>query len=177
MVGTFLCLTDLGTQQVYASALPWANGMLDMSHGRYPLPAPAVVRLLQGYPCVSSAAEIELVTPTGAALLTHLVKKPAAPNAFIPLAVGYGAGSRERADNVPNLLRMIRAQADERAGQRETIAVLETEVDDLNPRYLPTFRLCLDHPDVLDFFTHPGLYEKEPARHADYRSDCPYCSR
>ncbi|HPF20477.1 MAG TPA: nickel pincer cofactor biosynthesis protein LarC [Syntrophomonas sp.] len=161
VVGTFLCLADLGAEQVYASALPWANGVLDMSHGRYPLPAPAVVRLLQGYPCVSSAAGIELVTPTGAALLTHLVKNQAAPNAFVPLAVGYGAGSREREDKVPNLLRMIRAQADERLGQRETIAVLETEVDDLNPEiFTHLYRLCLDHPGVMDFFTTPVYMKK-----------------
>jgi len=161
VVGTFLCLNDLGIEQVFASALPWAQGMLDMSHGRYPLPAPAVARLLQGYPCVFADAKMELVTPTGAALLTHLVKSHAAPASFTPLAIGYGAGTNLRDDKVPNLLRIIRAHADIGAGQRETIAVLETEVDDLNPEiFTHLYSLCLDHPDVLDIFTTPVFMKK-----------------
>lgn len=161
VVGTFLCLENLGAEQVYASALPWAQGMLDMSHGRYPLPAPAVVRLLQGYPCVASDAKMELVTPTGAALLTYLVKSDGAPAAFTPQTVGYGAGTKVRDDNVPNLLRMIRAQADDMPFQQETIVVLETEVDDLNPEiFTYLYNLCLDHPGVLDFFTTPVYMKK-----------------
>ncbi len=161
VVGTFLCLDSLGIEQVYASALPWTEGLLAMSHGRYPLPAPAVVQLLQGYPCVSSDVRMELVTPTGAALLTHLVKHYDAPASFTPLSVGYGAGSKVRDDKVPNLLRMIRAETGGKSTQRETIAVLETEVDDLNPEiFTHLYSLCLDHPGVLDFFTTPVHMKK-----------------
>ena len=161
VIGTFLCLDNLGIEQVYASALPWAEGLLNMSHGRYPLPAPAVVRLLQGYPCVSSEANMELVTPTGAALLTHLVKSHAAPASFTPLTVGYGAGTKVRDDKVPNLLRMISAETGVISSQRETIAILETEVDDLNPEiFTYLYSLCLDHPGVLDFFTTPVYMKK-----------------
>ena len=161
VVGAFLCLDNLGIEQVYASALPWAEGMLDMSHGHYPLPAPAVVRLLQGYPCVSSDAKMELVTPTGAALLTYLVKSHDAPTSFTPLAVGYGAGTKVRDDKVPNLLRMISAETGDISAQRETIAVLETEVDDLNPEiFTHLYSLFLDHPSVLDFFTTPVYMKK-----------------
>ena len=161
VVGAFICLDNLGVEQVFASALPWPQGMLEMSHGRYPLPAPAVVELLQGYPCVFSDAKIELVTPTGAALLTHLVKNQAAPPAFTPLAVGYGAGTNLREDKVPNLLRMIHAQTDDNAVQRETIAILETEVDDLNPEiFTHLYNLCLEHPCVLDIYTTPVFMKK-----------------
>jgi uncharacterized protein (TIGR00299 family) protein len=161
VVGAFLCLDNLGIEQVYASALPWAAGLLDMSHGRYPLPAPAVVQLLQGYPCVSSDAKMELVTPTGAALLTHLVKCHEAPASFTPLSVGYGAGSKVRDDKVPNLLRMISAETGGTSTQQETISVLETEVDDLNPEiFTHLYSLCLDHPGVLDFFTTPVYMKK-----------------
>ncbi|HWQ75939.1 MAG TPA: nickel pincer cofactor biosynthesis protein LarC [Syntrophomonas sp.] len=160
VVGAFLCLESLGTEQVFASPLPWAGGLLDMRHGRYPLPAPAAARLLQGYPCAFSNAKVELVTPTGAALLTHLVKDHSTPAIFTPLSIGYGAGSHIRDDNVPNLLRMIRAEA-VNMSPGETIAVLETEVDDLNPEiFTHLYRLCLEHPGTLDIFTTPVYMKK-----------------
>lgn len=161
VVGTFLCLQDLGIETVYASPLPWANGLLTMSHGRYPLPAPATANLLKGYPCVFTDAKIELVTPTGAALLTQIVNQHPVPPAFTPLTIGYGAGTNIRADGVPNLLRMIHAQASDFSGQRETIAILETELDDLNPEvFTHLYTLFLDHPGVLDFFTTPVFMKK-----------------
>lgn len=161
VVGTFLCLQDLGIERVYASPLPWAEGMLDMSHGRYPLPAPATANLLKGYPCVHSDAGIELVTPTGAALLTSLVKQHDKPASFTPLSIGYGAGTNTREDKVPNLLRIIRAGESDVPGQREKIAILETELDDLNPEvFSHLYSLFLDQPGVLDFYTTPVFMKK-----------------
>ncbi len=156
VVGTFWCLDSLGIKQVYCSALPWSSGMVDISHGRYPLPAPATARLLSGYPCVFTDADMELVTPTGAALITSFASPLLDPPPFIPTRIAYGAGDYIRKDNVPNLLRLVRGNFVTSSAADETVAILETEVDDLNPEiFTHLYSLFASHPDVLDFFTAP----------------------
>lgn len=163
IVGTFVCLNDLGIKKVFSSPLPWSDGLVDISHGRYPLPAPATARLLLGFPCVYSAAGMELVTPTGAALLTFLAGSSQINEmpVFTPLAIGYGAGSRIRNDRIPNLLRAVRALSTGSPLLKETVTVLESELDDLNPElFSHLFCIFLDHPAVLDFFT-TAVYMKK----------------
>ncbi len=161
IVGTFLCLQDMGIKKVYSSPLPWSQGFIDISHGRYPLPAPATARLLLGFPCVFNSAGMELVTPTGAALLTHIASCSNDITSFTPLSIGYGAGTMVRADGVPNLLRMVHAQAQDKANSKQTIAILEAELDDLNPElFSHLYDLFLNHAGVLDFFTTPVFMKK-----------------
>ncbi len=161
IVGTFLCLDYLGIDQIYASALPWSDGFVDISHGRYPLPAPATALLLSGFPCVFSNVGMELVTPTGAALITSIASPLLDPPPFIPNRVAYGAGDYVRKDNVPNLLRLIRGDFITPSEPGEAVAVLETEVDDLNPEiFSHLYHLFGSHPAVLDFFTAP-IYMKK----------------
>lgn len=161
IVGTFVCLNDLQIEKVYSSAVPWSGGMVTISHGRYPLPAPATANLLLGFPCVFSSAGMELVTPTGAALLTHIASNNNDLPAFTPIAIGYGAGTHTRDDDVPNLLRIIHAQNQTTPITSQTIAVLETELDDLNPElFSHLFTLFMNHPGVLDFFTTSVFMKK-----------------
>ncbi|PKM78750.1 MAG: TIGR00299 family protein [Firmicutes bacterium HGW-Firmicutes-15] len=161
IVGTFLCLNSLGIDDIYSSALPWSDGFVDISHGRYPLPAPATALLLSGFPCVFSNVGMELVTPTGAALITSIASPLLAPHPFIPHRVAYGAGTNERKDKVPNLLRLIRGEFITPSEPGEAVAVLETEVDDLNPEiFSHLYHVFGSHPDVLDFFTSP-IYMKK----------------
>ena len=154
IVGTFLCLESMGIEKVYASSLPWTQGLVDISHGRYPVPAPATALLLQGYPCYPASIQLELVTPTGAALLTSLVSTPGDMPPFTPIRVGYGAGVFVRDDGVPNLLRAVRAAISDKDYKHETVAILETEVDDLNPEIFSYLHhIFTKHPAVLDYFT------------------------
>jgi hypothetical protein len=161
IVGTFWCLDALGIKQIYTSALPWSGGFVDISHGRYPLPAPATALLLSGFPCVFTNIGMELVTPTGAALITTFSSPLVDLPPFIPNRVAYGAGHNLRKDNVPNLLRLVRGDFISASQSGELVAVLETEVDDLNPEiFSHLYRLFGSHPAVLDFFTSPVYMKK-----------------
>ncbi|MEN6463198.1 MAG: nickel pincer cofactor biosynthesis protein LarC [Syntrophomonas sp.] len=164
VVGAFVCLELLGITTVYSSPLPWSSGYVDISHGRYPVPAPATALLLQDIPCYGSDVAMELVTPTGAALLKTLCSHFGTLPPSIPRKVGYGVGSKVRNDNVPNLLRVITADpvlptADSSAGPM--VAVLEAEVDDLNPEvFSHLYNVLLEDKDILDFFTSPVIMKK-----------------
>lgn len=160
IVGTFVCLEDLGIEHVYCSPLPWSEGFIDISHGRYPLPAPATCLLLSDFPCVFCDAGIELVTPTGAALITSIAKPLIDKRPFIPHRIAYGAGTNIRPDKVPNLLRLIEAEFISGLGTK-SVTVLETEVDDLNPEvFTHLHRIFTSESGVLDFFTTPILMKK-----------------
>ena len=141
ITGTALALTQLGIERVFASPVPTGLGMVRTQHGSMPIPAPAVVELLRGAPLFSRGVPMELVTPTGAAILAATVEGFGDMPMLRPDAVGYGAGSA-RAD-FPNVLRVIVGEEDSsrRAapaaavdlGEATTEVVLETNVDDLAP--------------------------------------------
>jgi len=137
IVGTALALASLKVDRVFASAGPTGMGMVKTEHGLLPIPAPAVMELLRGAPMYSRNVSIELVTPTGAAILAALVEGfGELPNMRVE-RVGYGAGSAHL--DFPNVVRVVVGEA-----ERDTISpadetppgtelVLETNVDDLNP--------------------------------------------
>ena len=136
IVGTSLALASLKVDRVFASAVPTGMGMVKTEHGLLPIPAPAVMELLRGAPIYSRNVSVELVTPTGAAILAALVEG----FGEIPLMriehVGYGAGSARL--DFPNVVRVVVGEADPSANAAaETVQgselVLETNVDDLNP--------------------------------------------
>jgi uncharacterized protein (DUF111 family) len=137
---------------------------VDISHGRYPVPAPAAALLMQDIPCTGSNVAMELVTPTGAALLKTICSNFGPLPPCTPRKVGYGAGTNVRNDNVPNLLRAIKAdtcQSEANIPADPMVAVLEAEVDDLNPEvFSHLFNILLDDKDVLDFFTSPVSMKK-----------------
>jgi len=161
ILGTFLCLESLGVDEIYASPLPWSGGLINIGHGRYPLPAPATALLLANFPCVFTDAGIELVTPTGAALLTSIANPLINPPPFIPQNISYGAGTYIRKDNVPNLLRVVKADWTSSSEQEQTVGVLETEIDDLNPEIFTHLAQLFNlHDAVLDYFTTPVYMKK-----------------
>ncbi|QGU00623.1 hypothetical protein SYNTR_2029 [Candidatus Syntrophocurvum alkaliphilum] len=162
IVTSFLCLKYLDIDTVISSPIPWNNGYITISHGTYPLPAPATALLLSGIPCIGTNVNMELVTPTGAALISSIAKSFGVFPTSIPKAIGYGAGSNERGDSVPNLLRAVLLEpTDNLSLQNETVAVLETEVDDLNPEIFTHLydKLLMDE-QVLDLFTTPIIMKK-----------------
>ena len=104
-VGAVIGLEYLNIQQLFVSAFPISHGFVDCAHGKLPLPAPATVELLKGFSLIPRDVEGELVTPTGAAILSTLAQ-PGQPLPEIILEkVGYGAGEKDFP--FPNLLRMF----------------------------------------------------------------------
>jgi hypothetical protein len=118
----------------HCSPLNVGGGTVECSHGRFPVPAPATAELLRGAPTYSSGIEMELVTPTGAALVRTLDCQFGPAPAMRVDAIGYGAGTRDPA-GFANVLRLSIGETDEvAAAGTERVWVLEAAVDDLNPQ-------------------------------------------
>ncbi|MFH1523983.1 MAG: nickel pincer cofactor biosynthesis protein LarC [Chloroflexota bacterium] len=125
VVGTLLGLEALGVERVYGSPLPLGRGFVKGAHGQIPLPAPATLALLKGIPVHGSDIEMELVTPTGAVLLSTLCVGFGPIPPMTLTALGYGAGGRDLP--IPNVLRLL---IGEQGIGFESLALLETNVDD-----------------------------------------------
>ena len=131
IVGAALGMDWLGVEKTVASPIPLGKGFVSCDHGRLPVPAPATVGLLQGVPVYGTGISEELVTPTGAAIVTCLA------DAFGPVPsmrikdVGYGVGTRALKDR-PNLLRILVGEA-ETVLEHDHVTVVETNIDDMNP--------------------------------------------
>jgi uncharacterized protein (TIGR00299 family) protein len=158
VVGAVVALDALGIDRLHVSALPLGGGTVEMVHGRLPIPAPATVELLRGFPVYDSGVQAELVTPTGAAILTTL----ATPGPLPPMTVervGLGAGTRELA--APNLLRVLIGEpsADGRA-PTEPLAAVETTIDDMSPQlYEPLMERLLE-AGALDVYLTPVIMKR-----------------
>lgn len=160
IVGCFIALELLQVERVVSSPLPWGRGMLNMAHGTYPLPAPAVAELLCGVPCYGVEEYVELVTPTGASLLRTLVSHFGPLPAITPERIGYGAGKREL-PKMPNLLRVIIGSDDQSAGeQEEQVEVVETQVDDMSPEHFSLLAEKLASSEALDYYFTPVYMKK-----------------
>ena len=139
IVGSCLLLDMLGVERVVTGSIPCGYGTIQCQHGIMPVPAPATMELLQGFPVHSVDIRGELVTPTGAALLTTLSDPKLAGRmpAMRVLTSGFGAGKKQFKPDMPNLLRVILGATEEAAtgGDEtpQTVAVLETNLDDQNP--------------------------------------------
>ena len=125
VTGALVGLEALGVGDVYGSSLPLGRGFIKGAHGNIPLPAPATVALLKGVPIRGSDIEMELVTPTGALILSTVCKAfgPIPPMTLTGL--GYGAGGRDLP--IPNVLRLL---IGEQGNGVEGLMLLETNVDD-----------------------------------------------
>jgi hypothetical protein len=133
VVGVQLGIHLLGIEKIYASPLPMGRGFTRGAHGAIPLPAPATLGLLKGVPIYGSEINFELVTPTGAALLSTLAETFGPIPAMTLESIGYGAGSKDLP--VPNLFRiLIGTTVADSAYSTQTLVLLETNIDDLNPQ-------------------------------------------
>src|SRR5881397_3406802 len=133
VTGGVLGLHLLRVETVYVSPLPLGGGFADGPHGRMPIPGPGTAELLRGFPVVDTGVRVELVTPTGAAILTTLAKPALRPPAMTLAAVGYGAGTRDLPDT-PNVLRCFVGEAVDSGGATEAIVQGETTIDDMSPQ-------------------------------------------
>jgi pyridinium-3,5-bisthiocarboxylic acid mononucleotide nickel chelatase len=137
VVGTAAALEVLGVEEVTASAVATGTGTVRSAHGLLPNPAPATLRLLVGVPSYGRDVDVELTTPTGAALLAALCRS------FGPLpdmevtASGFGGGSREL-EELPNCTQVVigRRGAASHVGPGQPAVVLETNLDDVTGEQL-----------------------------------------
>ncbi|MFN2435691.1 MAG: nickel pincer cofactor biosynthesis protein LarC [Desulfotignum sp.] len=142
ILGTFLAVDHLGITRVTASNVPLGSGFVDCAHGRIPVPVPATLAILKNIPVTGSDATTEIVTPTGAAILAVLATRFGPMPSMQVEKIGYGAGKRDTGSRMPNLLRLVLGRAvsgpdtGRSAIRSESIAVLTTQVDDMNPEIL-----------------------------------------
>lgn len=133
MVGTALGIDFLGIDKIFASPLPLGSGTVTCSHGTLPVPAPATAALVDGVPVYGSQIPFELVTPTGAAIITTLAEKFGPIPDMIMEKTGYGAGKREIKEQ-PNLLRILTGSFADM--HKDIMVMVETCIDDMNPELL-----------------------------------------
>jgi len=173
VVGACVGFELLGVGRFVCSPLHVGSGTVEMAHGRFPVPPPAVAELLRGAPVYSTDVAGELVTPTGAALVSTLCEE------FGPLprmrveTTGYGAGSRDY-PRFPNVLRLLIGEAEEpaaRAGDAgggaasfdERLLMVETNVDDASPQLLGHLMGRAFEAGALDcFFTAAQMKKNRP---------------
>ena len=159
IVGSAICLESLGIDRIEASPLPMPHGFVESAHGKFPLPAPATVELLTGFPVRGVEVEGELVTPTGAAILAALASSFGPAPDFRLASVGYGAGKREQ--EFPNVLRvMIGEVHDISKFPSESMLVLETNLDDMNPQFYDCAMERLFAAGARDVFLTPIQMKK-----------------
>lgn len=188
IAGACLALHLLGVDRVTFSALRLGTGEVDSAHGRIPVPVPAVLELTKGFPVVRTTIEAELLTPTGAAILTTLGQPAAEGEVLIAESVGVGAGRRELAER-PNLLRVtiadgtgpvsaagdagrVTASAGASAGagegipwETDEVVLLETNLDDMSGELLPAVLADALAAGALDAWLTPILMKKGRPAH------------
>ena len=157
---------SLAVEEWVCSPLNVGGGTVKCAHGTLPVPAPATLKLLRDAPVYSSGPQVELVTPTGAAIVKTLSSRFASFPAMKVERAGYGAGTREFPEH-PNLLRLTIGEAVTTEGARpspgtgnQTIAVLEANLDDLSPQVLAYAMERLLAEGALDVFSVPVQMKK-----------------
>jgi pyridinium-3,5-bisthiocarboxylic acid mononucleotide nickel chelatase len=158
IVGVVYGMDWLGADRVVASPLNVGSGTVKCAHGTFPVPAPATARLLQGVPVYAGAVAAELVTPTGAVIVTDYADSFDRLPMMRVGSIGYGAGDRDFAGN-PNVLRVLVGEADT-AAAAERVVVLESEIDDMNPQLFGPLMERLHQAGALDVFYAPVQMKK-----------------
>ncbi len=177
IIGTCIGLDYLNIEQLYCSALPTGGGIIRAAHGQLPVPAPATLKLMEigQVPIYSNGIDKELVTPTGAALVVTLAAGFGSPPAMTLQKVGLGAGSTDLP--IPNILRLWLGETDSQHHHsthshqpqhqthhetfpQETIAVLETQIDDISPQAIAYTLDELFKVGAVDVFTQAITMKK-----------------
>lgn len=165
ITGAFILLELLGIEKVCASPVNVGSGTVRCAHGIMPVPAPATARLLEGIPVFANGEPMERTTPTGALLLRQLVSSFGAAPAGVIRATGYGFGDRQ--SDLPNMLRVTlidEGASEGRPYSSGAVAVLETNIDDMNPQDYQNLEELLFENGALDvFFTSIMMKKMRPA--------------
>lgn len=159
IVASSVLLDALDVTEFFATPLALGYGTVECAHGTLPVPAPATVQIVTGLPVYAGAVASELTTPTGAALIAANATsfEPLPP--CVPCAVGYGAGSKEFT-GLPNVLRLIAANAREGTFKIEQVVLLETNVDHISPEIAASACERLMAEGALDVWQKPVVMKK-----------------
>jgi hypothetical protein len=161
VVGSVLGLKLLGIEMIYSSALPLGEGFIETAHGRLPVPAPATIELLKGVPVYSNGMKGELVTPTGAGIISTITSRFGEIPFITVERIGYGAGKKEFP--IPNMVRAIMGEPYYET-QRETNTIIDVNIDDMNPQVYGYIMERLFNAGALDvFFTPIYMKKSRPA--------------
>lgn len=162
VVGAAICLELLEIEQVFCSPINVGSGFVEMAHGKFPVPPPAVSELIKGVPFYSLDLNGELLTPTGAAIITTVAKSYGPIPQLITESTGYGAGTREY-EKLPNVLRVMIGNAESSSIEAETLTMLETNIDDASPQLLGHFMdLAFQHGALDCYFTQVQMKKNRP---------------
>jgi uncharacterized protein (TIGR00299 family) protein len=161
IVGACIGFHALGIETFACSALNVGGGTAKMAHGVLPVPAPATANLLQGKPTYSNGVQKELVTPTGAAIVATICDSFGPQPPMSVTAIGYGAGTFDL-EGQPNVVRIMIGEAAEKnlVGFDEEIAVIEANLDDMNPQIYGYFQEKALSAGALDVYTTPVQMKK-----------------
>ena len=167
VVGAAICFDLLGIERFTSSALHVGSGTVDMDHGRYPVPPPAVAELLKGAPFYSTDISGELVTPTGAAIITTVCTHYGPIPTMKLEQTGYGAGTRQY-EKFPNALRVLIGEdqvsaSDLVSSDDESLWMIETNMDDISPQILGHVMERVFELGALDcYFTSVQMKKNRP---------------
>jgi uncharacterized protein (TIGR00299 family) protein len=165
IVGTCILLDMLDVDVVVASSLPWSTGTIRCEHGVMPVPAPATLRLLEGFPMRETSIVGEMITPTGASILAALSDPAWAgrPPRMRLIASGFGAGKKQFEPDMPNLLRVILGESEDASeidATPQTIDVIETNLDDASPELYDVLMQRAFDLGAVDVFIVPAQMKK-----------------
>lgn len=169
ITSTVIGIKILGIEEIYSSALPLGKGFVECAHGIIPVPAPATLELLKNIPTYGGGIESEMITPTGAAIISSLAKSFGERPLMEIERIGYGAGEKEF--NIPNLLRISIGEKRLKGEQlkdsyvSDEAVLIETNIDDMNPEFYDYIMDQLFSQGALDVFLTPIQMKKNRPAH------------
>ena len=158
VVGASICISLLNSDITLSSPINTGKGMVKTEHGLLPVPAPATTEMLKGFPSYSSDIEFELATPTGVGIITAMAKASNTIPVMKTNAIGYGAGSKDFSDS-PNLLRIMIGEGYS-PSEQDSITVIESNIDDMNPQFYDHIMNRIFDAGALDVFLTPIIMKK-----------------
>jgi uncharacterized protein (TIGR00299 family) protein len=157
IVGSVIGLEIFGINKIVASKVHVGTGTVNCAHGILPVPAPATLELLKNVPIYSTNLSKELVTPTGAAVLTTLSESYGPLPDFTIQKTGFGIGTHKL--TIPNFLRVVIGE-ETAASIQDTVKLIETNIDDMNPQYYDHIMDLLFKAGAKDVFLNPIIMKK-----------------
>ncbi|OGW03904.1 MAG: TIGR00299 family protein [Nitrospinae bacterium RIFCSPLOWO2_02_39_17] len=158
VVGASICISLLNSDTILSSPINTGKGMVKTEHGLLPVPAPATTEMLKGFPSYSSDIEFELATPTGVGIITAMAKASNTIPVMKTNVIGYGAGSKDFSDS-PNLLRIMIGEGYS-PSEQDSITVIESNIDDMNPQFYDHIMNRIFDAGALDVFLTPIIMKK-----------------
>ena len=158
IIGSVIGVKKLGIERIYSSRIHLGTGFANTQHGKIPVPVPATSELLKDIPVYSTGIESELVTPTGAVIISTLSSGFGEMPYMKIENIGYGAGSKVL--KIPNLLRVFVGEILEENYEKDEVILVETNIDDMNPEFFDYVTEKLFAEGALDVYKTPIFMKK-----------------